>query len=81
MTQDDDRSSTNLEETESAENEADRANQLLAKTMAGGDQSIASPDSRVAPDLGSLHLGTSADTGDQIQPVGRSIGSDESAVR
>ncbi|MDH3664145.1 MAG: putative Ig domain-containing protein, partial [Alphaproteobacteria bacterium] len=70
-----------LKETEAAENEADRANQLLTKMMAGGDQSIASVDSRVAPDLGSLHLGTSADADDQIQAVGRSIGSDESAVR
>ena len=81
MTQDDDRSSNDLEENEAAEIEADRANQLLTKMMAGGGQSIASADSRVAPDLGSLHLGTSADADDQIQAVGRSIGSDESAVR
>ena len=81
MTQDDDRSSNELKETEAAEIEADRANQLLTKMMAGGGQSIASADSRVAPDLGSLHLGTSADADDQIQAVGRSIGSDESAVR
>ena len=78
MTQDDHRSSNDLEETEAAE--ADRANQLLTKMIAGGNQSIASPDSRVAPDLGSLHLGTSADAVDQIQPARHSIESNESAI-
>ena len=56
-----DASLNDLEGIEPAESEADRISDLLARKIAGGDQTAAPAETKVSPDLGSLHLGASDD--------------------